>query len=206
MRRLCRRPPEPRPSLAEQLGDTGVTHDPISDEPQIVRSPRAIDFDELIEIEPAWQAETAEKMEQTQLARCFMQAIAPASSRPASPSSCVSSGEFGHNVGRPLESPRGLCGAGSSSAALVGRSAQSDSSADDDPDLLLGVIESDPRGKSSATTISKVWNLQNSSVAADLLAGFAPVRKGLLDRWQSRDSSSDHRRRQTLETNRFANL
>ncbi len=68
-------PPEPRPSLAEQLGDTGVTTILMSDEPQIVRNPRAIDFDELIEIEPAWQAETAEKMEQTQLARCFMQAI-----------------------------------------------------------------------------------------------------------------------------------
>ncbi len=68
-------PPEPRPSLAEQLGDAGVTTILMSDEPKLTRHPGAIDFQELIEIEPAWQAKTATRIEQTQLARCFMQII-----------------------------------------------------------------------------------------------------------------------------------
>jgi hypothetical protein len=68
-------PPEPRPSLPALLREAGVTTVLLTDEPQVARHPASVDFDELIEIDPPWQPQTAPEIEQTHLARCFVQII-----------------------------------------------------------------------------------------------------------------------------------
>jgi hypothetical protein len=68
-------PPEPRPSLPALLREAGVTTVLLTDEPQVARHPISVDFDELIEIDPPWQPQTVRKIEQTHLARCFVQII-----------------------------------------------------------------------------------------------------------------------------------
>ena len=47
----------------------------LTDELAVARHPLVVDFDELIEIDPPWQPKGAEEIEQTHLARCFVQAI-----------------------------------------------------------------------------------------------------------------------------------
>ena len=70
---LC--PPAPRSSLLALLRDAGVTTVLLTDEPQVARHPLSVDFDELIEIDPPWQPQAAQDIEQTHLARCFVQII-----------------------------------------------------------------------------------------------------------------------------------
>jgi hypothetical protein len=72
---MCPEPAEPRPSLVTQLRGAGVTTALLTDEPQIARHPLAVDFDELIEIDPPWQPQTAKEIEQTHFGRCFVQMI-----------------------------------------------------------------------------------------------------------------------------------
>jgi arylsulfatase A-like enzyme len=66
-------PPESRPSLPALLRDAGVTTVLLTDEPQVARHRLAVDFDELIEIDPPVQPQLAETIEQTHFARCFVQ-------------------------------------------------------------------------------------------------------------------------------------
>ncbi|MBU4273442.1 MAG: sulfatase-like hydrolase/transferase [Planctomycetes bacterium] len=68
-------PPETRPSLPALLREAGATTVLLSDEPLLARHPGAEDFDELIEIDPPWQPETARRIDQTQFSRCFERAI-----------------------------------------------------------------------------------------------------------------------------------
>lgn len=72
---MCRQPTEPRPSLAAILREAGVTTALLTDEPLIARHPLAEDFDELIEIDPPWQAETAKEIDETHFGRCFVEMI-----------------------------------------------------------------------------------------------------------------------------------
>jgi hypothetical protein len=72
---LCPAPSEPRPSLAARLGEAGVTTALLSDQPQVSRHPLAVDFDQVIEIDPPWQPQTAAKVEQTHFGRCFVEMI-----------------------------------------------------------------------------------------------------------------------------------
>ncbi len=72
---LCPPPPEPRPSLAALLGESGVTTALLTDEPQVARHPLAVDFDEIIEIDPPWQPQTAAEIDRTHFGRCFVEMI-----------------------------------------------------------------------------------------------------------------------------------
>jgi arylsulfatase A-like enzyme len=72
---LCPAVPESRPSLAALLREAGVWTVLMSDDPQITRHPLAVDFDEVIEIDPPWQPQIAGDIEQTHFARCFVQMI-----------------------------------------------------------------------------------------------------------------------------------
>ena len=73
---LCpHQPPDDRPALAALLREAGVGTALLTDERMVSDHPWAVDFDELIEIDPPWQPQTAEAVEQTHLARCFAQAI-----------------------------------------------------------------------------------------------------------------------------------
>jgi arylsulfatase A-like enzyme len=78
---LCPTPPESWPTLAAMLRNAGVANTLLTDEPQIARHPLAVDFDELIEIDPPWQPDTAAQIDQTHFARCFAQIIAWLASR-----------------------------------------------------------------------------------------------------------------------------
>jgi arylsulfatase A-like enzyme len=61
--------------LAALLREAGVSTALLTDEPQIARHPLSVDFDELIEIDPPWQPETAASLDETHFARCFMEII-----------------------------------------------------------------------------------------------------------------------------------
>ncbi len=72
---LCPEPASPRPGLAALLREAGVTTALLTDEPLVARHPLAVDFDELIEIDPPWQPQIADQIEQTHFARCFVEMI-----------------------------------------------------------------------------------------------------------------------------------
>jgi hypothetical protein len=73
---LCPEPSQSRPTLAAMLRDIGVNTVLMTDEQRIARHPLAVDFDELIDIDPPWQPQTAGKIENTHFARCFARMIA----------------------------------------------------------------------------------------------------------------------------------
>ncbi len=68
-------PPQHRPTLCAMLREAGINTALLTDEQVVASHPSAIDFDELIEIDPPWQPQAAEQIEQTHLARCFVQVI-----------------------------------------------------------------------------------------------------------------------------------
>jgi arylsulfatase A-like enzyme len=68
-------PPEDRPSLAERLDEAGVETALLTDERSVLDHPLALQFDELLDIDPPWEPRPAEGLESTHLARCFAQAI-----------------------------------------------------------------------------------------------------------------------------------
>ncbi|MEN6407712.1 MAG: sulfatase-like hydrolase/transferase [Thermoguttaceae bacterium] len=72
---MCPVAPDDRPSLAELLRSTGVNTTLLTDDPDVARHPLAADFDELVEIDPPWQPETADQLDHTQLARCCVEII-----------------------------------------------------------------------------------------------------------------------------------
>jgi len=68
-------PADRSPTLPALLRDAGVSTALLTDERIVARHPLATDFDELIEIDPPWQAQGAPEIEQTHFARCFVQMI-----------------------------------------------------------------------------------------------------------------------------------
>ena len=72
---MCPPPPESRPTLAALLRQSGVTTALLTDEPQVARHPLAVDFDEVVEIDPPWQPQSAAEIHETHFARCFVEII-----------------------------------------------------------------------------------------------------------------------------------
>ena len=72
---MCPPPPASRPGLAALLREAGVSTALLTDEPQVARHPLAVDFDELIEIDPPWQPHGVGEIHQTHFARCFVEII-----------------------------------------------------------------------------------------------------------------------------------
>ena len=74
---LCPPPPGDRPSLAAMLREGAVHSALLSDDRTIQEHPLAVDFDEVVAIDPPWQTRVAGegKFERTHLARCFVQII-----------------------------------------------------------------------------------------------------------------------------------
>ncbi len=68
-------PPPQRPCLAEMLRDANVRTALLTDERAVAEHPLAVQFDQRIDVDPPWQPRQAEEVEQTHLARCFVQAI-----------------------------------------------------------------------------------------------------------------------------------
>jgi hypothetical protein len=58
------------PTLFDQAGMASVL---LSDEPAVLRHPLAVDFDEQVAIEPRWQPQVAESLDETHLGQCFAQ-------------------------------------------------------------------------------------------------------------------------------------
>jgi arylsulfatase A-like enzyme len=63
------------PSLPGRLRELGVATALVTDDPSIARHQLAVDFDEIIDIDPPWEFSVAEKIEQTHFAQCFVQII-----------------------------------------------------------------------------------------------------------------------------------
>jgi hypothetical protein len=74
---LCPPPPRERPTLAGLLRDAEVTSALLTDDPAVREHPLAADFDDLIPLDPPWQERAAGpgRIEDTHLARCFIQVI-----------------------------------------------------------------------------------------------------------------------------------
>jgi arylsulfatase A-like enzyme len=68
-------PPEDRPTLIALLREAGVNTALLTDELVVARHRLAGEFDHLIELDPPWEAQGAEQIEQTHLAQCFVQAV-----------------------------------------------------------------------------------------------------------------------------------
>ncbi len=67
--------PGERATLAGSLRERGVSTALVTDERLVAQHPLAVDFDEIIEIDPPWECRVAEKSEETHFARCFLQII-----------------------------------------------------------------------------------------------------------------------------------
>jgi arylsulfatase A-like enzyme len=63
------------PTLAASLRERGVATALLTDEKLVARHPLAVDFDEIIEIDPPWECRSVEKIEETHFAQCFLQII-----------------------------------------------------------------------------------------------------------------------------------
>jgi len=68
-------PPEGRPSLAAQLREAGMHTALLSDERRVLDHALAVEFDELVEIDPPWEPRPAAGLESTHFARCFAETI-----------------------------------------------------------------------------------------------------------------------------------
>jgi len=66
---------ERRPSLAEALDDAGAHTALLTDERLVAEHAAAVDFDELIELDPPWEPQPAGDLESTHLAKCFAEAV-----------------------------------------------------------------------------------------------------------------------------------
>ena len=64
-------PPQNRPTLMELLSAADVKSTLLTDERLVARHALALEFDEIVEIDPSWQPQTAEVIDETQFARCF---------------------------------------------------------------------------------------------------------------------------------------
>jgi len=66
-----------RLSLPGMLREAGVNTTLVTDERLVHQHPLAVDFDEIVEIDPPWQTQMADEDEfdQTHMARCFVQII-----------------------------------------------------------------------------------------------------------------------------------
>jgi hypothetical protein len=74
---LCPPPPEDRPSLPALLREAEVHSALLTDDRTVQEHPLALDFDEVVAIDPPWQTQTAGegRFDKTHLARCFVQMI-----------------------------------------------------------------------------------------------------------------------------------
>lgn len=72
---LAPSPPGDRPTLMGQLRDAGVATTLLTDERLVAGHALAVDFDDTVQIDPPWQAQVADQIEETHLARCFAQVI-----------------------------------------------------------------------------------------------------------------------------------
>jgi arylsulfatase A-like enzyme len=68
-------PLEDQPALAGLLHEAGVNTALLTDDPALAQHRLAAQFDELIQIDPPWEAVAAQEIEQTHLAQCFVQVI-----------------------------------------------------------------------------------------------------------------------------------
>ncbi len=75
-------PPEDRPTLPTMFRDAGIGTALLTDERAVAGRRAAEDFDELIEIDPPEQPQTAGEIDETHLAKCFAQAISWLTSAP----------------------------------------------------------------------------------------------------------------------------
>ncbi len=133
---------EDGPSLAALLGQAGFNTALLTDERLVARHPAAVDFDELIEIDPPWQPETADEIEQTHLANCFVQAIDwLESARGPFLLWCHLAG-LGTTWDAPLAFRRTYREEGDPSTPESAEVPEQTLREDDDPDELLGVCQS----------------------------------------------------------------
>ncbi len=139
---LCPEPPPSRPSLAALLRDAGVTTALLTDDPQVARHRQADDFDELIEIDPPWQAAGATEIEQTQFGRCFVEIIDwLEEARGPFLLWCHLSG-LGTTWDAPLDFRRAYCEEGDPPPPETADVPDLLLPPDFDPDALLGIVQS----------------------------------------------------------------
>jgi arylsulfatase A-like enzyme len=139
---LCPAAAESRPSLAALLREAGVSTALMSDDPQIARHPLAVDFDELIEIDPPWQPQSAGEIEQTHFARCFVQMIEWLEEAREPFLLWCHFGGLGTTWDAPLRFRESYCEEGDPSPPLSADVPEQMLPVDHDPDVRLGITQS----------------------------------------------------------------
>ncbi|HUT12673.1 MAG TPA: sulfatase-like hydrolase/transferase [Thermoguttaceae bacterium] len=135
-------PSEGARSLAALLRDKGIHSALLTDEQLVARHPGAVDFDELIEIDPPWEPRSAEEIEQTHLAQCFVQILDwLQSAREPFLLWCHLAG-LGTTWDAPLEFRRAYWEEGDPPPPESAHVPEGMLAEDHDPDRLLGVAQS----------------------------------------------------------------
>ena len=136
------RPPADHPSLAAALRNSGVETALLTDDRTVAEHPSAVDFDELIEIDPPWEARGVDRIEQTHLAKCFVRAIEfIESARQPFLLWCHMSG-MGTTWDAPLEFRQTYAEEGDPDPPTTAEVPDRRLAADYDPDELLGITQS----------------------------------------------------------------
>ena len=143
---LCPPPPEDRPSLPGLLREAEVHSALLTDDRTVQEHPLALDFDEVVAIDPPWQTRMAGegRFDKTHLARCFVQIIDWLQTAPRPFLLWCHSGQPGHDLGRAAGvSPALLRRGRPGTAARFGRPCPNVRLGDNpDPDEVLGVTQS----------------------------------------------------------------
>lgn len=140
---LCpRESPNEAPSLAASLRERGVSTALVTDDPQIGRHPLAVDFDDIIEIDPPWECRGAEKIEQTHFAQCFLQIIDYLQSVREPFMLWCHLGGLGTTWDAPLSFRRAYMDKGDPDPPQGAEVSERILAEDHDPDELLGIVYS----------------------------------------------------------------
>ena len=139
---LCPAPPESRPTLAALLRQAGVTTALLTDEPQVARHPLAVDFDEVVEIDPPWQPHSAGEIHQTHFAQCFVEIIDWLEAARGPFLLWCHLGGLGTTWDAPLRFRQAYCEQGDPPPPAAADVPDRMLPADYDPDELLGIAQS----------------------------------------------------------------
>ena len=141
---LCPPPPEDRPSLPGLLREAEVHRALLTDDRTVQEHPLALDFDEVVAIDPPWQTQMAGEgqFDKTHLARCFVQMIDWLQTAPRPFLLWCHLASLGTTWDAPLEFRRRYCEEGDPEPPHSADVPERRLGDNPDPDEVLGITQS----------------------------------------------------------------
>jgi len=134
-------PPEGHRSLCELLREKGVSTALLADDRAVFSHPLAVEFDEVLEIDPPWQPQEAEHIEDTHLAKCFVEVLDYLETARQPFLLWCHLGSLGTTWDAPRKFREFYCEPGDPEPPRTVRVPDLRLSKDHDPDELLGMIQ-----------------------------------------------------------------